>query len=320
MKDKIRLVLLGFIPIKYNIMIHKPTFFIVGAPRSGTTAMYEYLRVHPQIYMPDYKAPSYFATDLEPANPWAARYRTKKGYFGLFDSVNGEKQVGTASDLYLYSKVSAKNIKKFNPKAKIIIMLRSPVEVMYSFFNLAYYSGVENVSTFEEALLLEESRKKGKNLPENHLFMKYYYYYRDVVRFSDQVKRFFKLFPRNQIEVIIYDDFKKDALKVYKETLKFLGVDESFVPNFKIVNGVRKVKNRYFQVFAGRLAYIINLFGPYVFGLCKAVYDYLERLNFRKVKYPSIDPNLEKKLKKEFAREVGNLGKIVGRDLSYWSK
>ena len=72
-------------------MKRKPNFFIVGMPRSGTTAMYEYLKLHPDVYMSPYKAPHYFATDLAPSSPWAAKYRDKKTYLDLFRRVSDEK-------------------------------------------------------------------------------------------------------------------------------------------------------------------------------------------------------------------------------------
>lgn len=301
-------------------MKRKPTFFIVGAPRCGTSSMHKYLGAHPEIFMSPYKAPFYFASDLEPSSPWAARYRIKKNYFNLFDEIKNEKQAGSASDLYLYSKKAAENIMKFDPKAKIIIMLRSPIDAMYSFYCLAYFSGCENKETFNDALLAEENRKKGIDLPDNPLFMKYFYFYRDVVHYDEQIKRYFKSFPRNQIKIIIFEDFKKNTSTVYKEVLKFLNVDPDFKPKFTIANEVKEIKSHWFRYFSIKLAYFINFFGKDVFIFFKKIYSLIEVFNFRKLKYPAMDYRLKKALKKEFCPEILALSKNIGKDVSYWCK
>lgn len=301
-------------------MVHKPTFFIVGAPRCGTTSMHKYLREHPEIYMSPYKAPFFFATDLEPSSPWAARYRIKKNYYSLFNEIKNEKQAGSASDLYLYSKEAAKNIKKFNPKAKIIIMLRSPVDAMYSFYCLAHFSGCEDKKTFRDALSAEDNRKRGIDLPNNPLFMKYFYLYRDVAHYHLQLMRYFKYFPKRQIKIILFDELKKDTPKVYKDVLKFLGVDPNFKPEFTIANEVKKIKSTLFRDISIKLAYVINLFGKDVFDFFKKIYIYIENKNFEKIKYPKMNDKLKTTLKKEFYPEILALSKDIGKDVSYWCK
>src|SRR5882672_1680365 len=108
--------------------MRKPDCFIVGAPRCGTTAMYTYLGQHPEIFMSARKEPHFFGTDL--SSP--ALVRDEQQYLSLFAKAQNEKRAGEASVFYLYSQRAAREIHAFCPSARIIIMLRNPVEMMYS--------------------------------------------------------------------------------------------------------------------------------------------------------------------------------------------
>ncbi|MFQ5570582.1 MAG: sulfotransferase, partial [Rhodothermales bacterium] len=112
----------------------RPDFFIVGAPKCGTTAMFRYLQEHPEIYLPK-KEFHHFGSDLRPPN-YQGRNRDRAVYLSLFAGVTTEKRIGEASVWYLYSKKAAREIKAFAPEADVIIMLRNPVEMMYSLYSL----------------------------------------------------------------------------------------------------------------------------------------------------------------------------------------
>jgi len=140
-----------------------PDFFIVGAPKCGTTAMSDYLRQHPEIYMPQRKEPHFFGSDLDAPYPYFIR--DKEQYFSLFAEAKDEKRVGEASVWYLYSKRAAFEIKEFCPTASIIIMLRNPVDMIYSLHSQRLFTGNEDIPDFEEALEAEEDRKRGLRIP-----------------------------------------------------------------------------------------------------------------------------------------------------------
>ena len=108
----------------------KPGFFIVGAPKCGTTSFYHYLRQHPQIFMPDNKEPHYFGSDLKKRSD--EFIKTEEEYLSLFKDADSSQMAGEASTFYLYSKAAQKEIKGFNPHAKIIIMLRNPIDFLHS--------------------------------------------------------------------------------------------------------------------------------------------------------------------------------------------
>ena len=140
--------------------VTKPDFFIVGAPRCGTTAMYEYLRVHPDVYMPLHKEPMYFGQDLTQLHVRL----TERDYLALFAEARPGQRIGEATTWYLFSKTAASEIRDFSPDARIIIMLRHPVDVMYSLHReLLFYRG-ETIDDFAEALAAEADRREGRRL------------------------------------------------------------------------------------------------------------------------------------------------------------
>jgi hypothetical protein len=128
------------------LAVRKPDFFIVGAPRSGTSSMMNYLEEHPDIFMarPPGDEPHFFGTDL--SAPWSIA--DERSYLSLFDDAKDEIRAGEKSVSYLYSKRAAVEIKEFQPSAKIIIMLRNPVDVIYSIHGLRFYLGHENSRCF----------------------------------------------------------------------------------------------------------------------------------------------------------------------------
>ena len=142
----------------------KPNLFIVGAPRCGTTTLYHYLRQHPNIFMSGYKEPHYFGKDLRKNKK--LYFTNKEKYLDLFTKGLGKKAIGEASSYYLFSSLAPKEIFQFNPRAKIIILLRQPTELLYSYHSQLLYLGDECEKDFYKALNLENCRKKGKHLPD----------------------------------------------------------------------------------------------------------------------------------------------------------
>lgn len=141
----------------------KPDFFIVGAAKCGTTAMYEYLKEHPEIFMPeDAKEPNYFGSDMN----YKSSRLTEEQYLSLFSDAKNEKRIGEASVWYLYSKLAASEIKEFCPSARIIIMLRNPVDMLYSLHSELFYGADEDIEDFKTALNAEEVRKKERHKKE----------------------------------------------------------------------------------------------------------------------------------------------------------
>lgn len=297
--------------------MRKPDFFIVGAPKCGTTAMQDYLSQHPEIYMPKRKELHFFGRDLR----FSYERLVEKEYLSYFKNATNEKRVGEASVWYLYSKLAAREIKEFNPCAKIIIMLRNPVDVLYSLHSQFLYGGNEDIIDFRVALAAEEDRKRGFRIPKTAYLIEGLYYSK-VVRFSEQVNRYFDVFGRDSVFLIIFDDFESITVKVFKDTLRFLDVEAEFQPNFQIVNPNKKIRSE----FIGKNL-ILN--PPRIFRTFKIIVPRLiresllesvKRYNTKYERRPSLDPDLRKSLQMEFASEIESLSNLLGKDLTHWSR
>ena len=295
----------------------RPDFFIVGAPKSGTTALYQYLRQHPQVFMSDPKEPNYFGADLE-------RRRTPRiglqEYLRYFAGAGDAMRVGEASVRYLHSRSAAREIAEFAPDGKVIIMLRDPVEMMYSMHGELVFIGAEDIIDFADALDAEDDRRQGRRIPAG-ANKPAALLYRDSAHFAEQVERYFDALGRDRVLVIIYDDFRDDTLGSYQRVLEFLGVDPSFVPRMAVVNPSKQPRSRL-------LTRLIASPPGWVRGVAGAVLPARQRkrlfrralaLNSRTAPRSPMDPELRARLKAEFAPEVRRLGELIGRDLSAWS-
>jgi hypothetical protein len=205
-----------------------PDFFVVGNPKSGTTALYEMLRRHPQIFMPDLKEPWFFADDMRPRfQPLRSPppVETLDHYLSLFNGAAQGQLVGEASSTYLWSSVAAGGIAQLRPDARIIAILREPASFLRSLHLEFLQNHVETEKDLRRALALEAVRRQGKKIPRRshrpQLLL-----YSNHVRYAEQLRRYRACFPAEQILVLIYDDFRHDNETTVRQVLRFLGVDE----------------------------------------------------------------------------------------------
>jgi hypothetical protein len=292
----------------------KPDFFIVGAPRCGTTALYDYLRRHPQVFMPEHKEPMYFGQDLTQLH---ARL-SERDYLAIFRDAKPGQRVGEASTWYLCSRTAATEIVEFNPDAQIIVMLRNPVDVMYSLHReLVFYRG-EVITDFEEALEAEPDRKEGRRRgpsrrPEA-------LYYRETVAFADQLERYLAVFGRDRIHVIVYEDFAADVGAAYASTLRFLSVDDDFRPEFNVVNESKRPRLPGLQAVIVRPPAPIAKLIPTIrrFPLAHRMRERILLANSRSEARQPMDPELRERLTAELLPEIERLEDLLGRDLGAW--
>src|SRR5262245_43266614 len=171
----------------------RPNFFIVGAPKAGTTALYQYLKQHPDVFMPEaaMKEPHYFTPELRHPN----FLRTPEEYAAIFQDGCGKSRVGEASVFYLFSKEAARRIHEFDPEARIIIMLRDPVDMIYALHNEHFTNGIEKYRSFTDALAAEERRATGAEVVPRQLSPELFLY-RKIGTYSAQVSRYLENFPR----------------------------------------------------------------------------------------------------------------------------
>jgi hypothetical protein len=292
-----------------------PDFVIVGAPRAGTTSLYAYLRSHPQVYMPANKEPHFFGSDL-------TRQHGKMSlgeYRALFRRAKPEQRTGEASPLYLVSECAAAEIRALQPDARIIIMLRHPVDLIHSLHQQNLAMGVENVDDLRLALELEPDRREGRALPPRTRAIDALQY-RAVSRLADQLERFQAAFPAEQIHVIFFDDLRADAQAVFAGVTRFLDIGPLFRPSDGDLNSAGKPRSWRLQHWLmhptppfDRLATSLRRSGT-----AHGVRSWMLRLNRRTASRKPMDLGLRTVLEDDLRPQVARLQQITGRDLSSW--
>jgi hypothetical protein len=293
----------------------RPNFFIVGAPKAGTTALYSYLAQHPEVFMSKLKEPQFFASDIRGNQ---RNVTTLSEYLHLFEDARA-LAIGEASTCYLASPGAAEQIRSFCQDARIIVMLRNPVDVMYAEHSERLFDGTEHILSFSTALESYEDRRwrcgrfKGERVVRVP--------YRELVKFSDQVTRFIGVFGRKNVCVILFDDFVGSPQDAYSRVLAFLGVSQDYRCTFDVVHSNRRVKSTMIQ---DQLRHppklirgLLRTFLPQ--SARRAIGDRLSALNIEHVPRPALDEHYRQRLTLEFSQELKDLGDLIGRDLSMWT-
>ncbi len=259
------------------------------------------------------KVPCHFGSDLDMIPKRALRDRDT--YLELFAASAGKKRRGESTPFYLYSQRAAEEIKAFDPEARIIIMLRNPVDMMYSMHARNLMDGNEDIQDFAEALQAEEPRKRGQRLSAGSFFPQGLYY-RELAKFSDQVRRYLQAFDKQQIHVVVFDDLKAAPQESFDKVLTFLGLDPGLPIPLKRANKSVAVRS---PALAGLLreppAALERLPG----GIGRSLIWRLNRWNRRPAAArEKMDPALRRELLEDFAGEIRALGDLLQRDLSPW--
>ena len=223
-----------------------PDFFIVGEPKSGTTAMYEMLRRHPQIYMPDVKEPLFLASDLRALftrPPTPNRPGTLEGYLSLFGPAQQRQRVGEASALYLWSREAAANIARLQPAARIIAIFREPASFLRSLHLQLLQNHTETQKDLRKALSLEQARRRGERIPRG-CDRPAALLYSERVRYAEHLRRYRETFPVEQLLVLIYDDFRSDNLATVRSVFRFLDVDDTVAIETTEANATIRLRSR----------------------------------------------------------------------------
>jgi ABC-type multidrug transport system fused ATPase/permease subunit len=205
-----------------------PDFFIVGHPKCGTTALYEMLRAHPQVFMPAGKEPWFFASELHERTPPrpGGTPQTLEEYLALFSEASPHQRVGEASALYLWSRTAAQRIAELRPDARIVAILREPASFLRSLHLQFVQTYVETENDLRRALALEDARRHGQDIPR-HSYWPKALLYSEHVRYVEQLRRFHAVLPPEQVLVLIYDDFRADNEATVRRVLRFLDLDEA---------------------------------------------------------------------------------------------
>ena len=297
----------------------RPNFFIVGAPRCGTSALREYLRGHPNVFFCEPKEPHFFATDF----PTHRYVDNERDYLRLFDKAgDGHLLVGEGSSWYLYSKEAAANIRTFDPDARIIAMVRNPVDMIPSLHGIHLRDFAEEETDLEQVWSLREERRDPRNVPKvlNRRYDPSTYLYDEVGKLGEQVERLLDVFPREQVKLIVFDDFMRDARAVYEDVLSFLKLPPDGREKFPPVNVRRSYRSRRLA----RVTFRLREVGSRVksrLGILKSfnVLSFLNRFNVQQEGRPVLRPEFRAQLVQEFRPDIERLASIIGRDLSHWT-
>jgi hypothetical protein len=301
-----------------RIGLKRPDFFIVGAPRCGTTSFYSYLKQYPRIFMPACKEPHYFSDDLDSPS----RVRTLDAYLELFAPASEGSLSGEASVYYLLSKEAPVRIREFNPEARIIIMLRDPIDLMHSLhaFNLVH--GTEDDLDFRAALELEESRMRGENLPPQPATEHFKLFYGELARYTAHVERWFQHFGRDRVHVILLEEFTKDPETAFHKVCDFLGIERIKGLRYEVVNANKalrfKALSRFLRRPPGALRWVARRLLPR--SVRTQIVLRLEVANATQRRRPALDPGLRAELNEEFRPEVARLGRLLGREITTWCR
>jgi hypothetical protein len=298
---------------------------MIGAGKSGTTAINQIIQEHPEVYMSPVKEPNYFALDGETKitgydseDPDGFQHYPQsitryEDYLALFSDVGNEKIIGDCSNMYQYSKKAADNIKRVIPKVKLLGVFRNPAERLYSrYLHLLRQNRVPTehfIDCFDRDSLWW---KKNDLIQEGfyHKHMSYYY----------------ELFDSNQIKIMLYDDFKKNPLEFMREIFNYLEIDENFKPNTsQKLNVGGKIKNQYLNNFIGEESVIrksIQRISPKFVDWSREN-KYLKNIVFSARNKNLVRSKLENEIKNRLTNEIYKediirFAKLTNKNLDHW--
>jgi len=304
-------------------MPRMPNLFIVGAPKSGTTSLYEWLRDHADVFMSPFKEPCYFSRDLawEDSGYYLRHGVDRARYLALFDDAGEATRVGEASTRYLYSRDAPTLIAEETSDPRIVVLVRNPVDMVASLHAHKVASGTEDLPDLAQALEAEGDRRRGLRIPSNsnpRLST-----YRDRARFGEQLVRWFDVFGREGVHVQVLEEVMPDPASHYRALLEFLGIDPTYRPaSFAVHNpahGSRGgplgsiARSRLAQFAAWRVL-------PRAIGEARTLElarrivqsPLLRRTSSR----PGVSAELRQRLEAEFAPDVQLLSQLLDRDLA----
>jgi hypothetical protein len=295
-----------------------PNFLIIGAAKSGTTAIYAYIKQHPDIFMATPKELRYFSYSGPDPENLSEEYihkgvTTLEAYQQHFSEVASQKIIGEASPMYLYWPGTAERIKETIPDVKMLAILRNPVDRAYSSYMHAIRDWREPAGSFNAALEKEQERiDAGWGI---------LWHYRNAGFYYQQLSRYYDIFEPDQIKVALYDDLLSNPFALIKDIFAFLEVDQAFSPDISSHPNISGFpKNKRFHEFMNQLFQKDNpiktisrkLFPE---SLRRKVMEKMREPNLEKLVMP-IDTRLE--LIESFHDDIRNLEKLIQRDLSLW--
>ena len=287
----------------------RPNLFIVGVPKAGTTSLHHHLAGHPDVFMSRVKELHQFSTDLR------VPPSSESAYLGHFREGIGCRWLGESTPLYMASEEAAARLARFNPEARIIILLREPIEMMYALYGQHLADCVPCRRDFETELRSQEDdRRRGlsKRVP-GFLRMPRLLEFAD---YAPQIRRFYEHFPASQIRVILFDDLVADTTRVHLDLLRWLGIAAPGSECFPRLGSRREHVDpaiiRAVRAFTPITRQLRRVFPRVV----DAIAALIRKSGTRSL--PALDPALRARLQAEFFPDFGELESLIGQSLERW--
>jgi len=293
-----------------------PNFLVIGAGRAGTTSLHHYLKAHPAVYLPAVKSPSHFYCTTETPGAGPAPRVTQpyfvadpQAYAALFSGVRGQTAVGEVSPAYLATLHAAPRIAARLPHARLVAIVRHPVDRAFARFVGRLRDGLETRTRFEDVVRDERQRPierddaVGTYLPASWI--------------GHFLASYFERFPREQIRIHLFEDFQRDPLAVMQDIYAFLGVDPRVAPDVSRRHNqsggmvrnplVRKLWSRTGAIRAGLRAFVPASIRDQAFGIVT-----------KDLVPVRLDPDLRADLTALYRSDIERVSVLIGRDLSHW--
>jgi len=283
-----------------------PNFLIIGANKAGTTSLYRYLGDHPQVYMSPVKEPGFFAFEAgqQAGDGAQAVGGSLEAYLRLFDGVRDEKAIGEASTRYLANARTPARIHAMIPDARLIAVLRNPVERAFSAYSTRVFEGTEP-ATFADAIA-DELDRRAAGVPSER-------YYVGVGFYGLQLSRYLEYFGGDQLRVYLYEDSVEDPVSMLKSAFAFLDVDPSFTPDTSTrYNRTQHRPKSRALIRLARARPVMRVARATVPGRARAAIR--QRLSV----VPELPDDVRRLLIDVYRDDILLTQEIIGRDLSAW--
>ncbi len=301
-----------------------PDFLIIGAGKAGTTSLNNYLKQHPQIFIPVRKEPNFygyelrseadFAGDADEIRQYSRSINTLEAYLGLFADAGEHQLKGETSNTYMYHEEAPQRIKHYNPDMKLIAILRQPAERLWSRY--LHLARENKLPTPNFSDCLDRSTIWWRR---NDLVREGFYY--------NNLSPFYQLFPQENIRIYLYEDLNRNGETVLKDIFSFLGVDDTFMPDLDVrFNQSGFVINKKLDRIIGPKGIIQNsvksILSPQVYSGLKSnptLQKFINKLRKKNLARPRIDPEVKRLLTHEvYAGDLRQLQALIKKDLSHW--
>ena len=298
---------------------NKVNLFLVGAAKSGTTSLFRYFEQHPSFFTTTPKEPRFFAHDIYEQH---RLIKTRAEYDNLYKTaISAQDYLVDASPAYMYSSVAAKEIYKYNPQAQIVVMLRRPADLVHSVHAQYLWSCDENIEDFEIAWKMSEQRKKGLSIPRG-CSNPQVLIYNEFALLGAQIERYLKVFPREQVHAIVFDDFKENAKACFDRLMKSLDVSAEADINFtpRNLNTVHRSKllSIILQGKAPGISLLKTLLRPVGIRNIYKIRSLLLGANSKVINRQPLSQSLRMEIELLYEKDVQKLEALLGLDLTAW--